>query len=66
MEIREGTANVRVTLFDDVTVEAFNNSSGYEGWQGWVTTSIGAVQIITLGGGNVSVWELPGDRYQIN
>jgi hypothetical protein len=50
--VRRDTADLNIT-FGRATLELFNNSSGYEGWN--LGTSDG-LQVFALGGGEIEVF----------
>jgi hypothetical protein len=54
VKVREGTADILVSLTGDIQLEIIPFSSGYEGWQ--VTCPSGQ-QVIAQGGGQLCTWE---------
>jgi hypothetical protein len=54
VEVRDGSGDLFINFENDVRLEVFNLSSGYEGW----TCSLknGAV-VVAQGGGNISIWK---------
>jgi hypothetical protein len=50
--IAPGSSDLRVCFQDEIVLEIFNHSSGYEGWN--VSNSEG--QVIALGGGELAIW----------
>jgi hypothetical protein len=54
VEIREGCGDLSLTFQNGVRLEAFNGSSGYEGWT--CSGKIG-VTVVAQGGGNLSIWK---------
>lgn len=48
------TADLLLAFNNDLQVEAFNNSGGYEGWT--YTDSLG-VEVVAKGGGGLSIWD---------
>jgi hypothetical protein len=54
VEIRQGCSDLGLTFQNGVCLEAFNGSSGYEGWTCSGTTG---VTVVAQGGGNLSVWK---------
>lgn len=53
-KVREGTADILISLAGDIQLEIIPFSSGYEAWQ--VTCPSGH-QVIAQGGGQLSTWE---------
>lgn len=51
--LREPTADLVLELEQGTSLEIFNSSSGYEGWECSTTDGLLAV---ALGGGDISVW----------
>lgn len=54
VKVREGTADILISLAGDIHLEIIPFSSGYEGWQ--VTCPSGH-QVIAQGGGQLCTWE---------
>lgn len=52
VEIREGCSDLSLTFQNGVRLEAFNGSSGYEGW---TCSGKGGVTVVAQGGGNLSM-----------
>jgi hypothetical protein len=57
VEVRDGCGDLTISFENGVQLEAFNLSSGYEGWTCSLKT--GGV-VVAQGGGNISVWNPPG------
>jgi hypothetical protein len=53
VEIREGCGDLSITFRNGVRLDAFNDSSGYEGWE---CSGRKGSQVIAQGGGNLAVW----------
>lgn len=53
IRVRERTADLVINVEDNVALEVFNSSSGYEGWE---CSSNDGLLAIGLGGGNSQVW----------
>jgi hypothetical protein len=51
--IRENTADLIVELADATYLEAFNSSSGYEGWE---CSSKTGLLVVAQGGGQFQIW----------
>lgn len=58
VEVRDGCGDPAISFKNAVRLEAFNLSSGYEGWT--CSLKSGCV-VVAQGGGNVSVWNPVGD-----
>jgi hypothetical protein len=54
------TADIRVTLDGDVTLQLFNNSSGYEGWRATFTDDGRTITAVGTGGGDVNFFAESG------
>ena len=54
VEIREGCSDLNLTFQNGVRLEAFNGSSGYEGW---TCSGKGGAAVVAQGGGNLSIME---------
>ena len=54
VEIREGCSDLSLTFQNGVRLEAFNGSSGYEGW---TCSGKGGAAVVAQGGGNLSIME---------
>ena len=54
VEIREGCSDLGLTFQNGVRLEAFNGSSGYEGW---TCSGKGGTAVVAQGGGNLSIWK---------
>jgi hypothetical protein len=53
VEVRDGPGDLLVAFENDLQLEAFNLSSGYEGWT--CSFKSGAL-VVAQGGGNISTW----------
>ena len=51
--ISDRTADLVLSLQDDVLLEVFNSSSGYEGWECYSDNDL---QAIAIGGGELQVY----------
>lgn len=58
LEVRETCSDLSLTFGNGVLLEAFNGSSGYEGW----TCSGGGTTVVAQGGGTLSIWRSTADR----
>lgn len=56
LSIQKGSGDLFLAFQNEVCLEAFNGSSGYEGWT--CSGKTGAT-VVAQGGGNVVVWEQP-------
>jgi hypothetical protein len=54
VKVREGTADILISLAGDIHLEIIPFSSGYEGWQ---VSSPSGHQVIAQGGGQLCTWE---------
>jgi Family of unknown function (DUF6188) len=52
--LRERTADLVLELEGGTSLEVFNSSSGYEGWE---CTSTDGLLAVAMGGGELSVWK---------
>lgn len=50
------TADLTVHFGKALRLEAFNNSSGYEGWQVSLPPEHGGMSVVALGGGDVAIF----------
>jgi hypothetical protein len=50
------TADLAIHFGDAVRLDAFNNSSGYEGWHINLPPENGGMSIVALGGGDVAIF----------
>lgn len=50
------TADLTLRFDPDARLDAFNNSSGYEGWQAYCCINGGPVSIVALGGGGITIF----------
>ncbi|MGD0444965.1 MAG: DUF6188 family protein [Edaphobacter sp.] len=55
VEVRDGSGDLFITFENGVKLEAFNLSSGYEGWT--LSLKNGGV-VVAQGGGNIDIWNL--------
>jgi hypothetical protein len=53
VEVRSGCSDLSLTFQNGVRLEAFNGSSGYEGW---TCSGKGRVTVVAQGDGNLSIW----------
>jgi len=51
VKVDAATADLCVWFSDDLKLDLFNNSSGYEGWEAKFTHNENVINIIALGGG---------------
>jgi uncharacterized protein DUF6188 len=56
VEVHSGCSDLSLTFQNGVRLEAFNGSSGYEGW---TCSGKGGITVVAQGGGNLSIWQ-PG------
>jgi Family of unknown function (DUF6188) len=56
VEVRSGCSDLSLTFQNGVRLEAFNGSSGYDGW---TCSGKGGITVVAQGGGNLSIWQ-PG------
>ncbi len=50
------SGDLEIRFEGDRTLEFFNNSSGYEGWQAVVKTAAKTTNMVAQGGGQISTW----------
>ena len=53
--VADTTADLEIRFDDGTSLELFNCSSGYEGWQAVVRDGEGNISIIALGGGGIAI-----------
>jgi Family of unknown function (DUF6188) len=53
VEIQQGSADLSITFENGVRLQAFNGSSGYEGW---TCAFESGLTVVAQGGGNLTVW----------
>jgi len=56
VELREGTLDLELRFDSGHALQIIPDSAGYEAW----TLSYGSRQFIAVGGGDLSVWKMPG------
>jgi hypothetical protein len=57
--IDEATADLCITFADDIRVDVFNDSSGYEGW---TFADQRGTWLVAQGGGQLSIWKPTIDK----
>ncbi|WP_188769704.1 hypothetical protein [Novosphingobium endophyticum] len=50
------TSDLALHFEDGIRLDAFNNSSGYEGWQISLLPENGGMSVVALGGGGVAIY----------
>jgi hypothetical protein len=56
MRVDRQTLDLAILFEDAVRLDAFSNSSGYEGWSIHLPRSDGGLSVIAMGGGEVAVY----------
>lgn len=53
LKLHDETADLSIFFGDDLRLEAFNDSSGYEGWK---FSDAKGMEVIATGGGDLAIW----------
>jgi hypothetical protein len=59
VRIEPVSADLRVVFGDEATLELFNNSAGYEGWNAVAVRDGKQLNVIAQGGGAIATFETP-------
>ncbi|WP_426263115.1 hypothetical protein [Sphingomonas sp. PWP1-2] len=54
--INRQTLDLTIFFDNGVRLDAFSNSSGYEGWRIYLPPENGSLNVVALGGGEVAMW----------
>jgi hypothetical protein len=61
VEIDPETSDLRIKFSDGARIDAFNDSSGYEGWN---YSDRSGVMLVAMGGGRLAIWDRSNKEQQ--
>lgn len=63
VQLEDDTADLLIEFGGEATLQFWNDSSGYEGWQASIVSTKGTTVVIGMGGGGTSGYDVPSEAH---